>query len=200
MQRKARDHRLGEASNPESVAHDTNQLPICFPVLAGQQICQGDIVTTRDGNIVRVESSEKSGDGINWGDVSSGAYVALESVNTMSARYGSELTRVFAPGARIVSILDANASLGSCMGVDFRTVEGDKRVDRKDGPVTWSTDHRLDSELWQRTRVMSDEDMRNSIRKKAFLGKLVEIHSSNDLNSTRSKQGDYGRIVIQSQP
>ena len=200
VQRKARDHPLGEASNPESVAHSTDQIPLRPRVLPGQQICPGDIVTMRNNDgIVRVESVTKSGDGMNWGDVSGGAYVALESVDTVSAPGRLKTIPVFASGTRIVSILDADASLGSHMGVDLRVAEGDKRVGRRD-PVTCSTDHRLDSELWQRTRVMSKEDLRDGIRKKAFLGQLVEIITPSNPLAGKSVHGDYGRIVIQPQP
>lgn len=198
MQGRAGDHRLGEASSPESVAHDPRQVQTPAFVAAGQQICQGDIVTMNDDGIVRVESAETSGDGMNWGDVSGGAYVALCSVDTLSKPSRPEPIGVLAPGAHIVSILDAGVPLSSRMGVDFRAVEGDKRVDRKD-PVTWSTDHRQDSRLWQRTRMMSEEDMRDSVRKKAFLGRLEEILSGNCPHPAQSEQGDYGRIRLQSQ-
>lgn len=167
-------------------------------VLAGQQICLGDIATMRNGGIARVESAAESGDGMNWGDVSGGAYQALASVDTVPPRGRQETVPVYTYGAWIESILDAGAEPECCMGVDLRAVEGDKRVDRK-SPVTSSTDHRLDRELWQRTRVMSEEDMADSIRKKAFLGRLVKILSGNDPYPVRSKQGDYGAIEIQPQ-
>lgn len=198
MQDRPGDHILGEGSTPESVADDASQFSIELPVPAGQQICQGDVVTRRNGGIVRVESAADSGDGMNWGDVSGGAYVALESVDTMSPRSGSGRVRVLSSGARIVSILDAGATLGSRMGVDLRAMEEDRRVDRKD-PVTCLTDHSLDSRLWQRTRVMSEEDMRDGVRKKAFLGRLEEVITGNAPFTVQSAHGDYGRILVRPQ-
>lgn len=81
------------------------------------------------------------------------------------------------------------------MGVDLRAVDGDRRADRKD-PVTRSTDHGLDPTLWQRTRVMHEEDLRDDVRKRAYLGRLAEILASDDPRATRSAQGVYGAIEI----
>jgi len=197
---KPGDHVLGEGSWPGSrtFAHRPLNIMSYHPVLAGQQICLGDISTMRNGGIARVESAAESGDGMNWGDVSGGAYQALASVDTVPPRSRQETVPVYTYGAWIESILDAGAEPECCMGVDLRAVEGDKRVDRK-GPVTSSTGHGLDRELWQRTRVMSEEDMCDSVRKKAFLGRLVKILSGNDPHPVRSKQGDYGAIEIQPQ-
>lgn len=197
---KVGDHVLGEASSPGS-----NDLYCSDPaatkefhVLPGQQICPGDILTVLGQRVFRVESAAASGDGMNWGNVSSGAYMALTPADTTSThgRRGSNVVRV--TGALATSILDDGASWGCCMGVDLRAVVGNKRVARK-RPVTCSTDHGLDRELWQRTRVMSEEDMCDSVRRKAFLGRLVEILSANGLNHARQAQGHYGRIEIQSQ-
>lgn len=96
---------------------------------------------------------------------------------------------------RAESILDAGATVGSYMGVDLRAVEGAERVDRT-GPVTRSTDRNLDRALWQRTRVMSEDDMRHETRKKAFLGRLVKLLASDDPRATRAAQGDYGAIDL----
>lgn len=194
-----RDHILGGGNGPESVANDLSQHSIELQVPAGQQICQGDIVTMSDEGIVRVGSAADSGDGMNWGDVSGGAYAALKSVDTTPPQVGPKPIRVLSSGARIVSILEAGAIRGSRMGVDLRAMEGDRRVDRKD-PVTCLTDHRQDSRLWQRTRVMSDGDMRDDIRKKAFLGRLEDILTGNALNIAKSAHGDYGKILLQPQP
>lgn len=199
MQDKARDHVLGEGNTPESIADEPNQFDLRAPVLAGQQICTGDIVTMRNGKIARVESAAGSGDGMNWGDVSGGAYVALESIDTTSPRVEPQLIRVLSSGKSVISVLEADAVPGSRMGVDLRAIEGDRRVDRKD-PVTCLTDHRLDSRLWQRTRVMSEDDMRDDVRKKAYLGQLDEILTGNARYVVPSVHGDYGKITIRLQP
>jgi len=193
------DHVPGEGNSPESIAHVPNQFALRIPVLAGQQICAGDIVTMRNEKIVRVESAAGSGDGMSWGDVSGGAYAALESIDTTPPCVESKLIRVLSAGTPTVSVLEAGAVPGSHMGVDLRAMEGDKRVDRRD-PVTCLTDHRLDSRLWQRTRVMSEEDMRDGVRKKAYLGRLDEIITGNAPHVVRSVHGDYGRITIRPQP
>jgi len=158
----------------------------------------GDIVTMRNGGIARVESAAGSGDGINWGDVSGGAFMALAPVDTTQPHGRPETVPVYTYAARIESILDSGAMMGSCMGVDLRAVEGNQRVGRKD-PVTGSTDHGLDRSLWQRTRVMTEKDMRDCTRKRAFLGRLVKILASNDPRATVSEQGDYGAIDIRHQ-
>lgn len=57
-----------------------------LPVLAGQLICLGYIVTMRNGGIACVDSAAETGDGVNWGDVSGGALMALAPVDTTQPR------------------------------------------------------------------------------------------------------------------
>lgn len=200
IQGEAHDHYPGEGNSPGSRTYDllpSNAIKY-HPVLAGQQICLGDIVTMRNGCIARVESASESGDGVNWGDVSGGAFMALAPADTTQSRGGSETVPTYTYGAWVETILDANAVVGSPMGVDLRAVDGGRRADRRD-PVTRSTGHGLDPTLWQRTRAMQGEDLRDSVQKKAFLGRLIEIFASDDPNATVSKQGDYGTIEIQHQ-
>lgn len=75
---------VGEAHWPGSrtLGHRAPNSTKKHPVHAGQQICLGAIVTMRNGGIVRVEGAAESGDGVNWGDVSGGAFMALAPVDT----------------------------------------------------------------------------------------------------------------------
>lgn len=101
---KAGDHRLGEASWPGSRTYghlESNEVHE-HPVLAGQQICVGDIVTLDRGCIARVESAAGSGDGMNWGDVSRGAYMALAPADTTPPQGRPGTVSVYAYGARRV--------------------------------------------------------------------------------------------------
>lgn len=95
------DHRIGEAHWPGSRAYVLRPANAMYahPVLAGQQICLGDIVTMLNGGIVRVESAAESGDGVNWGDVSGGAFMALAPVDTTQPRGRLETVPTYTYGA-----------------------------------------------------------------------------------------------------
>ena len=184
--------RIGNAHQPGFDSYLHNPPPLTFPVLANQQICQGDIVTLKDCYIAQVESVAPTGDGKNWGDVSNGAYIARAPVDTRGMSDGDETMPVNGPCSHIETFLDRGTTVGSLVGVDLRTIGKNGRSDRLLA-VKRSALRTDDRSLWQRTRNISAASA--PIAKKTVLGRVDEVWPNDGLDLP-SPLGDGGMVVL----
>lgn len=165
------------------------------PALAGQDIRRGDIATQVGDRLARVTSVTAGGDGMNWGDVSRGAYVALADSTSGSADAG---VPVYTYGAMVGVVLDAGIAPGARVGVDLRDCAGGQRVGRS-ASVDMSTPRDPDGTLWRRVRAMSPEDIGDTDRGKALLGTVAQVLSGSGARIARSRGGDVGAVMIKAQ-
>lgn len=162
-------------------------------VAAKQQICKGDIVTVKDEQLVRVSSISDTRDGRDWGDVSNGAFMALESVDTMN---GSREIEVYEPGACVETILDEGIAEGSPVFVDLRACRVNKERTSRSRAVDSTTPKGEDLTLWQRSRGLPPEVIDNDIEKRAFLGTLQCIRTRFSSERPLSKLWDLGIVLL----
>ena len=186
-------HRPGS----RAYAHLEGNVVHRIPARAGQEIRRGDIVTQEGGRLARVCSAAGAGEGMNWGDVSAGAYVALGPTGATGTPWEGHVP-VYTYGARVEVMLDAGISAGSRVGVDLRGLAGGRRAGRS-APVDMSTPRDSDAALWQRVRAMSPGDIEDAVRRKALLGTVVRVLSGGAARSAGSPEGDIGAVVIETQ-
>lgn len=171
-----------------------NPGPEELPVLGGQQICVGDIVTLEGGYVCQVESVAGEGDAVNWGNVGGRAHMALASVDTTGLADGEESVPAYGPGSVVETYLDGGIGVGATVGVDLRRLdEGGARVGREHA-ITRPMLRPSDRKLWQRSRLLSDAGS-GAIRRLAALGRVTKVFPS-DCSHRVSKQGDAGMVRI----
>ena len=192
------DHVIGGANRPGSrtYSHREGNVMHHIPVLAGQKICLGDIVTQNGDFLERVKSAATTGDGVNWGDVSRGAYMALAPVDTTNCRNGEESMPVYTYGAWVEVILYEDIAVNSRVGVDLRSQVDGKMVARTEADDDPNQRSR-DPTLWKRVRAMSAEEMSDPVTGKAFLGRLVEILT--DDGSGTKLNYNFGAVALEPQ-
>jgi len=163
------------------------EIPMKLPVLPGQAIARGDIVTLSGkqgeqsmeaGHAIRAESIGDTGDARNWGDVSRGAFMAKEGTDGRVAAGGTGMIQVMPPSGQITTLLDGGITVGSLVGVDLRIDTGTERIDRDD--VVTST-HSSPNEknighLWQQARLIPHEQSQEPLMRKALLGRVLAIY------------------------
>lgn len=188
----------GGARGPGSMAyaHLEGNVVHRIPALEGQVIRRGDIVTQSGDRLARVTSAACSGDGMNWGDVSAGAYVALADAGAPGGA-GSSVP-VYTYGAMVEVVLDEGIAPGARVGVDLRDCEGGRRADRG-APVDMSTPRDSGGTLWRRVRAMSPADVADPVRGRALLGTVAQVLSGSGARLASSRVGDIGAVVIEAQ-
>ncbi|RNJ71489.1 MAG: hypothetical protein EB824_06840, partial [Thaumarchaeota archaeon S15] len=174
-----------------------------LPVLPGQKIAKGDIVTLsgepghkargkEPGHAMHAESAGDTGDARNWGDVSRGAFMAREAAADPGTARGPRMVWVMPPSGYIITLLDGGIAVGELVGVDLRTDTGKERVDRND--VVTSA-HRPPGgnagRLWQQARLIPHERRDEPLMRKALLGRVQEILATREREPvTRSGHND----------
>jgi len=167
-----------------------------IPALEGQDIRRGDIVTQSGDRLARVTSAAGAGGGMDWGDVSAGAYVALADAG---AQGGPDAhVPVYTYGATVEVVLDAGISPGARVGVDLRGCAGGRMAGRG-APVDISTPRDPDGALWRRVRAMSPADVEDPERGRALLGTVARVLSGSGARLASSGFGDTGAVVIEAQ-
>lgn len=183
-------------------------IPMELPVLGGQVIAKGDIVTLsggagpgargeENGYARRAESVGDTGDARNWGDVSRGAFMALRGVDGSKAASGAKRITVMPPYGQIITLLDGGITSGSLVGVDLRVDTGRERVDRDNAVTsTYSTpSERNIGRLWQRARLIPHEQRRDPVMRKALLGRLEKIFVPREREpAVKSRYNDRGLV------
>lgn len=189
----------GGARCPESRAYAYLEGNVVhhIPVLAGQGIRCGDIVTQVGDRAARVHGVSEEGDGANWGDVGEGAYVALATVDASGAS-GDRTVPVYTYGAVVEVILDGGIVPGSRVGVDLRDCVGGRRADRS-APARAPSPGGHDAELWRRVRAMAPGDIADPKRGRALLGTVVRVSPTGGDRRQASRCGDLGAVVIEVQ-
>lgn len=186
----------GCTHRPGGVPYPDHENPIKLPVLPGQEILKGDIVTLsggpEPGYAVHAESAGDTGDARNWGDVSRGAFMAMEGTGGPVAAGRAVMIPVMPPAGQITTLLDSGITVGSLVGVDLRIDTGTERTDR-DGAVasTYSPPGGNAWRLWQQARLIPHERRDEPLMRNALLGRVWEILATRERGPvTKSDHND----------
>lgn len=172
-----------------------------LPVRPGHVIGRGDIVTpSAPGEPVGAARAASIGDGAaarNWGDVSRGAFMALQGAGGPRGAGGDEWVRAMPASGEITTLLDAGVTVGSLVGVDLRIDAGTGRADR-DSAVGSGYSPPGESnagQLWQRSRLMTREQAGDPALRGALLGRVKRILPARAGGPSReSRHGDCGIV------
>lgn len=195
----------GCTHRPGDIPYSTpdTEIPMRLPVLPGQEIARGDIVTLsggpgheargmEPGHAIRAESVGDTGDARDWGDVSRVAFMAREGSDGSRAARGPKMIPVMPPSGQITTLLDGGIAVGELVGVDLRTDTGTERVDRDDvvtsahGPPGGNA-----GRLWQQARLIPHERRDEPPMRRALLGRVQEILATRERGPvTRSGHND----------
>jgi len=186
---------VGSGIKPGLQIYISDPAPEELPALGGQQICMGDIVTMRDGHACQVGSVGTTGDEVNWGDVSRGAYMALASVDMEGRPDGDDTVPVCGLGSRVATRLDCGIAAGTVVGVDLRGVGANGKRIGRERAVTVPMLRPADRELWQRARRLSEAGT-GGAGQLAALGRVTKVIPQDDPRRTVSRQGEIGVVRI----
>lgn len=202
--------RMGSPYRPGDVpyGHLDFNIPMELPVLGGQVIAKGDIVTLSPGPgqgsscgergyAMRAESIGEGGAARNWGDVSRGAFMALRHVDSSGAASGAKSIPVMPPFGQITTFLDGGITTGSLVGVDLRIDTGAERLDRHNVVSSTYSSHneRNIGQLWQQARLIPYEQSRDPVMRKALLGRVERIFSPRGTKpAVKSQHNDCGLV------
>jgi len=199
---------LGGPYRPGDVPYSSidNEIPMKLPVLPGQAIARGDIVTLsgkpgeqgqEDGHAMRVESIGDTGDARNWGDVSRGAFMAREAAVDPGTARSPRVIQVMPPSGQITTLLDGGITVGSLVGVDLRIDTGTERADRDDAVTSTHSppDEKNVAHLWQQARLIPHEKRHDPLMRRALLGRVLAIYTPRERTPViRSRHNDCALV------
>lgn len=202
----AQDHQLGEAAYPGSrswSARPENRV-FTLPVANDALIFPGDIVTkvttavsaTASQDNPAEEGTQTSGTiratgyvappisvgttGVNrgYGDVSGGAYQALNLVDNRNRADGMQAVSVWGAPALIDVLLDDNVQVGDLVGSDLRPKGTTSRGAVAGTGIAWNEKRLTDETLFMRVRKLTAaEAVATTDTGKSFVGRLISISS-----------------------